>query len=77
MAWKVINEFISAENGAALAKAGYSPSCNPNTQDNLSDEENELFGAIDPGRLDSFIPFKAIDDKEPEWQSAWEEVKAA
>jgi spermidine/putrescine transport system substrate-binding protein len=77
MAWKVINEFISAENGAALAKAGYSPSCNPNTQDNLGDEENELFGAIDPGRLDSFIPFKAIDDKEPEWQSAWEEVKAA
>jgi len=77
MAWKVINEFVSAENGAALAKAGYSPSCNPDTQDNLTDDQNELFGAIDPSRLDSFIPFKAIDDKESEWQSAWEEVKAA
>jgi len=77
MAWKVINEFISAENGAALAEAGYSPSCNPATQDNLSDEQNELFGAIDPSRLEAFIPFKAIDDKEDQWQSAWEEIKAA
>ena len=77
MAWQVIDEFISAENGAALAEAGFSPSCNPATQENLTDEQNDLFGAIDPSRLDAFIPFKAIDDKESQWQSAWEEVKAA
>jgi spermidine/putrescine transport system substrate-binding protein len=77
MAWKVINEFISAENGAALAEAGFSPSCNPATQDNLSDAQNDLFGAIDPSRLDAFVPFKAIDDKEPQWQAAWEDIGSA
>jgi spermidine/putrescine transport system substrate-binding protein len=76
MAWKVINEFISPENGAELGKVGYSPSCNPETQEHLSEEENEMFGAIDPGRLDDMIPFKAMKDEDA-WQSAWEEVKAA
>ena len=75
-AWKVINEFIASENGAELAKAGFSPSCNPETQQQLSDEQNEMFGAIDPSRLDDMIPFKAMENEDA-WQSAWEEVKSA
>ena len=75
-AWKVINEFIASENGAELAKAGFSPSCNPETQQQLSDEQNEMFGAIDPSRLDEMIPFKAMENEDA-WQSAWEEVKSA
>lgn len=75
-AWAVINEFISSENGAELAKAGFSPSCNPKTQENLSESQNDLYGSIDPSRLDSMIPFKAVEDEDA-WQSAWEEVKAA
>lgn len=76
MAWKVINEYISPEVGAQLAKVGYSPSCNPKTQENLDQEQNEMFGSIDPARLDGFIPFKAVE-KEDAWLSAWEEIKAA
>ena len=75
-AWEVINEFIASENGAELAKAGFSPSCNPETQQQLSDEQNEMFGAIDPSRLDEMIPFKAMENEDA-WQSAWEEVKSA
>jgi len=76
-AWEVVNEFVAPENGAALARAGFSPSCNPNVADQLDDEENELFGSIDPSRLDGMIPFKAIEsDMEDEYESAWEEVKA-
>ena len=75
-AWKVINEFIASENGAELAKAGFSPSCNPETQQQLSDEQNEMFGAIEPSRLDDMIPFKAMENEDA-WQSAWEEVKSA
>ncbi len=77
-AWEVVNEFVAPENGAALARAGFSPSCNPNVADQLSDEENELFGSIDPSRLEGMIPFKAIEsDTEDEYESTWEEVKAA
>jgi len=76
LAWKVVNEYISPKIGAALAKAGYSPSCNPKTQQNLSKDENKLYGAIEPSRLDGFIPFKAIEN-EKKWVSAWEEVKTA
>lgn len=76
MAWKVLNEYISPEIGAKLAKVGYSPSCNPKTQKNLSDEQNEMYGSIDPSRLEGFIPFKAVE-KEDAWLSAWEEVKSA
>ncbi|MFC7081822.1 ABC transporter substrate-binding protein [Halorussus caseinilyticus] len=76
LAWKVINEYISPEIGADLAKVGYSPSCNPNTQEHLSDAENELYGSVDPERLDGFIPFKAVENEDA-WVSAWEEVKTA
>jgi spermidine/putrescine transport system substrate-binding protein len=76
MAWKVINEYISTDIGASLAKVGYSPSCNPNTQEKLSDSENEMYGSIDPARLDGFIPFKAVEN-EDKWLTAWEEVKTA
>ena len=76
MAWKVIDEYISPEIGAELAKAGYSPSCNPNTTENLTDEQNDLYGKIDPSRLDGFIPFKAVENEEA-WIKAWEEVKTA
>jgi spermidine/putrescine transport system substrate-binding protein len=77
-AWEVVNEFVAPENGASLARAGFSPSCNPNVADQLDDEENELFGSIDPSRLDGMIPFKAIESgTEDEYESAWEEVKAA
>jgi spermidine/putrescine transport system substrate-binding protein len=75
-AWEVINEFVASENGAELAKAGFSPSCNPETQQQLSDEQNEMFGAIEPSRLDEMIPFKAMENEDA-WQSAWEEVMSA
>ena len=76
MAWKVVNEFIAPELGAKLAKVGYSPSCNPNTQDHLSKEENDMYGAIDPSRLEQMIPFKAVENEDA-WITAWEEVKTA
>jgi spermidine/putrescine transport system substrate-binding protein len=76
MAWKVLNEYISPKIGAELAKIGYSPSCNPKTQENLNDEQNEMYGSIKPERLDGFIPFKAVE-KEDAWLTAWEEVKSA
>ena len=49
---------------------------NPNTQEELSDEENELFGSVDPEMVESFIPFKSVSNEEA-WLEAWEEVKAA
>ncbi|MCT9095056.1 PotD/PotF family extracellular solute-binding protein [Haloarchaeobius sp. HME9146] len=76
MAWKVVNEYIGAKTGAELAKVGYSPSCNPSTQEHLSSEQNEMFGKVDPGRLDGFIPFKAVENEE-KWVTAWEDVKTA
>jgi spermidine/putrescine transport system substrate-binding protein len=77
-AWEVVNEFIAPDNGAALAKAGFSPSVNPAISEELSSEENSLYGSIDPSRLDGMIPFKAISsDVEEEYESAWEAVKSA
>ncbi|WP_254766071.1 ABC transporter substrate-binding protein [Salinilacihabitans rarus] len=77
-AWEVINEFIAPENGASLARAGYSPSCNPDVADLLDDDENELFGSIEPDRLDGMIPFKDIaSDVQDTYESTWEEVKSA
>lgn len=75
-AWKVVNEYISPKIGAELAKVGYSPSCNPKTQQNLNKEQNDMFGKIKPSRLDGFIPFKAVENEEA-WIKAWEEVKSA
>jgi spermidine/putrescine transport system substrate-binding protein len=75
-AWEVVNEFISPEYGASLAQAGFSPSVNPDTQEELSDEENELFGSVDPEMIDSFIPFKSVSNEDA-WLEAWEEIKAA
>jgi spermidine/putrescine transport system substrate-binding protein len=76
MSWRVINEWISPENGAQLGKVGFSPSVNPNTSEHLSDEENELYGSIDPARLEDFIPFKAVENEDA-WLTAWEDVKTA
>jgi len=75
-AWEIVNEFISPEYGASLAQAGFSPSVNPDTQEGLSDEENELFGSVDPEMIESFIPFKSVSNEDA-WLEAWEEVKAA
>ncbi|PSQ13842.1 spermidine/putrescine ABC transporter substrate-binding protein [Halobacteriales archaeon QS_8_69_73] len=77
-AWEVVNEFIAPENGAALARAGFSPSCNPDVADQLTEEQNELYGRISPERLEEFIPLKDIaDDVEREYSNAWNNVKAA
>ena len=77
-AWEVVNEFIAPENGAALARAGFSPSCNPDVAEELSEEQNELYGRISPERLEEFIPLKDIaDDVERKYNSAWNNVKAA
>jgi spermidine/putrescine transport system substrate-binding protein len=75
MAWKVVNEYISPEVGAEFAKAASTPSCNPKSNENLSDDLQELFG-FGPERLEGMIPFKAVENEEA-WISAWEEVKAA
>ncbi|MFB6072928.1 MAG: PotD/PotF family extracellular solute-binding protein [Halobacterium sp.] len=76
LAWKVVNQFIAPELGAELAKAGYSPSCNPNTQENLTSDQNDLYGSIDPARLEGMIPFKAVENEDA-WVAAWEEIKSA
>lgn len=76
LAWKVINEFIAPKLGADLAKAGYSPSCNPKTQKHLSKEQNDMYGSIKPSRLQDFIPFKAVENEDA-WQNAWDQVKTA
>ncbi|WP_225741204.1 ABC transporter substrate-binding protein [Halorussus halophilus] len=76
MAWKVINEFIAPKLGAKLGKVGYSPSCNPNIKKHLNEEQNKMFGSIDPSRLDGMIPFKAVENEDA-WITAWEEVKTA
>jgi spermidine/putrescine transport system substrate-binding protein len=75
-AWEVVNEFISPKNGARLAQVGFSPSVNPETQEHLSDEENALYGSIDPSRLEAMIPFKAVENEEA-WITAWEDIKSA
>ncbi len=77
-AWQVVNEFLAPQNGASLAQAGFSPSTNPAVSEELTQEQNDLYGSIDPSRLDGMIPFKDIaSDVEEEYVSAWEEVKAA
>jgi len=75
-AWEVVNEYIAPKNGATLAQVGFSPSVNPDTQQHLSEQENEMFGSIDPSRLDSMIPFKAVENEDA-WITAWEEIKSA
>jgi hypothetical protein len=76
-AWEVINEYISPGTGAELARQGKSPSCNPNVADELNERERELYGRIDPQRIEQFIPFKDIaSDVSEAYNSAWEEVKA-
>jgi spermidine/putrescine transport system substrate-binding protein len=77
-AWEVVNEYISPETGAALADEGKSPSCNPNVADELSAEEQELYGRIDLERFEQFIPFKDIaPDVADSYNTAWEEVESA
>ncbi|MFB6210469.1 MAG: PotD/PotF family extracellular solute-binding protein [Halobacteriales archaeon] len=75
MAWKVINEYISPEVGAEFAKAASTPSCNPESNKNLSSKLQKLFG-FGPERLNGMIPFKAVENEDA-WISAWEEVKSA
>ena len=76
-AWEVVNEYISPGTGAELARNGKSPSCNPNVAEELSEEEQELYGSFDPERIEQFIPFKDIDPEVQEtYNSAWEEVKS-
>ena len=76
-AFEVVNEYISAQTGAELARQGKSPSCNPNVAEALDEDEQELYGRIDPERFEQFIPLKDIDpDVQSEYTTAWEEVKA-
>jgi len=71
----LINEMLSADLGAELAAAGGAPTTNPKIEENLSDEQQEMF-MVDPGRMESLIPFKPMAE-EDKWISAWEEVKNA
>jgi spermidine/putrescine transport system substrate-binding protein len=75
-AWQVVNQYISSEVGAELARVGFSPSCNPTTRENLSEDENSMFGAVEPSKLEGFIPYKVVEG-EDRWLQAWEEVKQA
>ncbi|GAB3311295.1 extracellular solute-binding protein [Haloplanus rallus] len=76
LAWRIIDEYIAPGTGATLAREGHAPSVNPKTSENLSERRNELYGSIDPSRLDGMIPFKAVENEDA-WRSAWEEIKAA
>ncbi|MCD2200102.1 PotD/PotF family extracellular solute-binding protein [Halobacterium sp. KA-4] len=76
LAWEVIDEYIAPESGATLAREGHAPSVNPQTSEHLSERRNELYGSIDPSRLDGMIPFKAVENEDA-WRSVWEEVKTA
>ena len=76
-AWEVVNEYISAQTGAELARQGKSPSCNPDVAEALDENEQELYGRIDPERIEQFIPLKDIDPEvQATYTSAWEEAKA-
>ena len=76
-AWEVVNEYISAQTGAELARQGKSPSCNPDVAEALDEQEKELYGRIDPERFEEFIPLKDIDPEvQATYTSAWEEAKA-
>ena len=72
---KLINEMLSPDLGAKLAKAGGAPTTNPDISKNLSDKEEERF-MVDPARMKSLIPFKPMAEEE-KWIKAWEEVKNA
>ncbi|MFC6988779.1 PotD/PotF family extracellular solute-binding protein [Haloplanus sp. GCM10025708] len=76
LAWEVVDEYIAPKTGATLAREGHAPSVNPKTSANLSERRNELYGSIDPSRLDGMIPFKAVENEDA-WRSAWEEIKTA
>ena len=75
-AWQVINQYISAKQGAKLAQVGYSPSVNPKTSQYLNQRQQDLYGSIQPKRLQNFVPFKAVAN-ERAWIKAWEEIKVA
>ena len=75
-AWEVINQYVSAKQGAKLAQVGYSPSVNPETSEFLNKRQQDLYGSIEPDRLQQFIPFKAVAN-ERAWIKAWEDVKVA
>ncbi|TKX55380.1 spermidine/putrescine ABC transporter substrate-binding protein, partial [Halorubrum sp. SS7] len=50
----------------------------PNVADELTEEQNELYGRIDPSRLEGMYSLKDIaSDVEEAYLSTWEEVKAA
>ncbi|MEF8863096.1 MAG: PotD/PotF family extracellular solute-binding protein [Haloarculaceae archaeon] len=75
VAWEVINEYIDQEWGAQFADAASTPSCNPQTVEELDSELQEMFG-FGPERLDGMIPFKPVENEDA-WISAWEEIKSA
>jgi Spermidine/putrescine-binding periplasmic protein len=76
-AFEVVNEYISPGPGTDLSRQGKAPSCNPTVAKELSDDEQELFGQIDPERFEQFVPFKDISpDVAKQYNSAWEEIKA-
>jgi len=75
VAWEVINEYIDQEWGAQFADAASTPSCNPETVDELDSDLQEMFG-FGPERLDGMIPFKPVENEDA-WISAWEEIKSA
>jgi spermidine/putrescine transport system substrate-binding protein len=76
LAWEIIDEYIAPETGATLAREGHAPSVNPETSEHLSESRNELYGSIDPSRLNGMIPFKTVGNEDA-WLSAWEEIKTA
>lgn len=71
----LINELLSPDLGAELAKAGGAPTTNPNIEEHLTEEQQNMF-MVDPSRIESLIPFKPMAE-EQKWVSAWEEVKNA
>lgn len=75
MAWKVVNQYIDPELGAMFAEFASTPSANPETNANLDDELQEMFG-FGPERLEGMIPFKSVANEQA-WIEAWEEIKAA
>ncbi|PSP54756.1 spermidine/putrescine ABC transporter substrate-binding protein [Halobacteriales archaeon QS_1_67_19] len=76
LAWRIVDEYISPENGATLSRVGHAPSVNPEVEQHLDEENNRLYGSVDPERLNGMIPFKAVENEDA-WRSAWEEVKTA
>ncbi|WP_137286904.1 ABC transporter substrate-binding protein [Halorussus salinisoli] len=76
LAWEIVDEYISPENGATLSRVGHAPSVNPKVENHLDEKNNRLYGSVDPERLNGMIPFKAVENEDA-WRSAWEEVKTA